>query len=371
MKIKNNQKTKTRRTESRKPSVAHQKQPFIEHAYELRRRIYYIVASVLVSGGALYGVQQHIVRLLLKPAHGQSFIYTSPGGGIDFLFKVCLYGGLIISTPVIVYNLLGFISPLINESSRRFIISISIVSSLLAVAGVVFGYSVGLPAALHFLLHQFKTVQIKPLVTIQAYLNFVMAYILGSALLFQLPIILISINRIKPLKPSSLFHYERWVILAAFILSGLMNPTPNIVSQLMVAGPFIIMYQIGIGIIALVNRSRYSPKISQLIENDALIQLQRLEKAGKALPVEIQNLKPKATSLPTNPMARMVAQSDSTRRPENKPAVNTSPVSTRRSFINTTPDTNPLYRSRLANPLSQSRSVRRSYMDFVPNISNS
>jgi sec-independent protein translocase protein TatC len=151
MKIKNNQKTKTRRTESRKPSVAHQKQPFIEHAYELRRRIYYIVASVLVSGGALYGVQQHIVRLLLKPAHGQSFIYTSPGGGIDFLFKVCLYGGLIISTPVIVYNLLGFISPLINESSRRFIISISIVSSLLAVAGVVFGYSVGLPFTSYYI----------------------------------------------------------------------------------------------------------------------------------------------------------------------------------------------------------------------------
>lgn len=274
------------------------KQPFVEHAQELRRRVYHIALSILVVGTGIYFVQQHIVAILLRPSHGQHFIYTSVGGGIDFLFKVCAYGGIVISTPVIVYNVLGFLEPLLSSSSRRFITFISIISSLLAVAGVVFGYFVGLPAALHFLLHQFRTVQIQPLVTIQAYLNFVMAYIFGSALLFQLPIILICINRIKPLNPRRLFHYERWVILAAFVLSGLMNPTPNLISQLLIAGPFIIMYQLGIGVIAIVNRPKRPAAVREMFEQDLAVQAQRQALVSTAVPVKAEPVPPQpATSV--------------------------------------------------------------------------
>lgn len=276
MKQKAKLKNKNKGTLSRKSSISkHSKQPFIEHAYELRRRIYCIVASVLVTGSLIYSIQQKVVNTLLKPSHSQHFIYTSPGGGIDFLFKVCVYTGLIISTPIIVYNVLGFMAPLMTSASKRFLITISLISGTLAIIGVIFGYFIGLPAALHFLLHQFTTVQIQPLVTIQSYLNFVMAYFLGSALLFQLPIALICINRIKPLKPSGLIHHERWVILAAFILSGLMNPTPNIISQLLVAGPFIIMYQFGIVVIAVINRPKHSPEFYELIEKDIIAKAQR------------------------------------------------------------------------------------------------
>lgn len=230
--------------------------PFVEHLHELRRRIYFIVIGVLLFGGLAYSIQQHIVYYLLRPAKGQQFIYTSPGGGIDFLFKVCLYCGLVISTPVIVYNVLGFIEPLITNASKRFLALSSLTCGVLALAGVAFGYFIGLPSALHFLFHQFTTIQIKPLVTIQSYLSFVIAYLMGSALLFQLPVILVCINRIKPLKPSKLLGYERWVILAAFVLAGLMNPSPNLLSQLIVAVPFIMMYQVGILLIAFINRPR-------------------------------------------------------------------------------------------------------------------
>jgi sec-independent protein translocase protein TatC len=345
MKIKRKNLAKTKTIAShRSKSAADIKQPFIDHAFELRRRIYYIVASVSLTGAGIYFIQQHVVNALLKPAHGQSFIYTSPGGGIDFLFKVCIYGGLIISTPVIVYNLLGFMSPIISHSNRSFVVKISLITSVLAIAGVAFGYFVGLPAALHFLLHQFKTVQIKPLVTIQSYLNFVMAYMLGSALIFQLPIFLICINRIKPLKPSKLFGYERWVILAAFVLAGLMNPTPNLVSQLMVAGPFILMYQVGIGIIAITNRSKRPHAINNLLENDAMVQQQRFEQAKQALIVEVKAVAAEiksATTINTEP---------------NKP-LHQAKVSKTRS-IQERPAQQPLV----------SRSMGRgSYMDFIPN----
>lgn len=249
-------KTKNLSSQTRRktPLKTGARQAFAEHLRELRRRLFYCAVAVFIWGAAIYGIQQHIVNLLLKPSHGQHFIYTSPIGGIDFLFKICVYGGIILSLPVIVYNLLRFIEPVLDGQTRRFIVWQSLACAILAGAGMAFGYFIGLPAALHFLLHQFTTIQIQPLVTIQSYLSFVIVYMVGSALLFQLPLLLLFINRIRPLRPSGLFHYERWVILTAFVLAGLMNPTPNILSQLLIAGPFILMYQVGIGLIALVNR---------------------------------------------------------------------------------------------------------------------
>ena len=275
-------KTKTRQqrpslTES--PRVVDYTAPFMEHLRELRRRLFYIAVSVIFWSGAAYAIQQRIVNVLLKPSHGQSFVYTSPIGGIDFLFRVCIYTGLILSIPVIVYQLLKFLAPLMSHGSTGFIALGCTLSGLFALAGILFGYFMGLPLALHFLLHQFMTPQIKPLITVQSYMSFVMVYMVGAALMFQVPLFLVFINRIKPLKPSKLFHYERWVILLAFVVAGLMNPTPNILDQLMVAGPIILMYQIGIGVIALTNRPRWSPRVYAMFEEDLRIQAERLERA--------------------------------------------------------------------------------------------
>lgn len=263
--------------------------PFVEHVQELRRRLYYIAVSVVVWGAVVYGVQHQIIAVLLRPAEGQHFIYTTPGGGLDFLFRICIYGGLILSLPVIIYNSLRFIEPLISRSSRQFILWGSAISGLLAAAGMIFGYFLGLPAALHFLLHQFRTAQIEPLVTIQSYFGFVVMYMVGSALLFQLPLLLILINRIKPFNPRRLgqLKYQRWVILVSFILAVLMNPTPNILSQLLIAVPFVAMYQVGLLLVAWVNRPKRPRRITQLAVKDIAIQQQRQKQPVRPLTVPL------------------------------------------------------------------------------------
>jgi sec-independent protein translocase protein TatC len=259
------------------------KLPFIEHVYELRKRLFYVAISVALFGGAAYAVEHEIVAALLKPAHGQKFIYTSPGGGIDFLFRVCLYVGIACSIPVIVYQILRYVEPLIKKDAVRFIALGSATSGVLAAAGMTFGYFIGLPSALKFLLHQFTTSQIQPLLTIQSYMSFVTMYMLGSAMLFQLPLILLFINRIKPLKPQKLVKSERWIILLAFVLGGIMNPSPNIADQLLLAGPMIVMYQIGILIVWWVNRKHRRPKrVVALLEKDAETQTARQQQFAAA-----------------------------------------------------------------------------------------
>jgi len=264
---------------------ANHKAPFREHLRELKRRIFYIALSVGIWSIAAYTIQQQIVNVLLKPSHGQDFVYTSPLGGIDFLFRVCLYTGFIFSIPVIVYQILRYSEPLLRHSTSRFIAVGTTMSGILAVIGILFGYFVGLPSALHFLLHQFVTGQIKPLITVQSYMSFVMVYMVGSALMLQIPLLLIFINRIKPLKPQKLLGYERWVILLAFVMAGLMNPTPHLLDQLVVAGPIIIMYQVGIGIVWLMNRPRWPQHAVALYQDDLTKQEQRLRHAQKVRPL--------------------------------------------------------------------------------------
>ncbi len=252
------------------------KLPFIDHVYELRRRLSIAAACVITGSVLAYGLQQRIVVGLLRPSHGQHFIYTSPLGGINFLFSVCLDVGLVLATPVIIYQLLAFISPLMHNTTHRFLLSASMAAGVAALAGATFGYFVGLPSALHFLLHQFTTIQIRPLITVQSYMQFVSLYLLGSALMFQLPIILIIINRIKPLKPSGLLKYERHLIAGAFIVAFIMNPTPNIVGQLVVVLPIIAMYQVGIALIWSINRQDRKPGwLQSLAEQDAKSQQER------------------------------------------------------------------------------------------------
>jgi sec-independent protein translocase protein TatC len=260
---KKNQKKKTETNQ-----LAEAAKPFIEHLYELRKRLIYIVGSILLFATLAYSVQQHIVSFLLKPANHQQFIYTSPGGGINFLFSICLYVGVAASTPIIVYQLLAFLRPLIETHVVRSVVRYSFFSGILAIIGFCFGYYVGLPAALHFLSNQFTTKQIHPLFTLQEYMSFLTIYLLGSMLLFQLPIILLFIDRIKPLQPRKLFKAQRYVIVGAFIIAMIMAPTTNIFNQLIIAGPIIAMYYLTIALLWAIHKRQHQQPNANFFEGN-------------------------------------------------------------------------------------------------------
>lgn len=280
---------KTKRNHTKNQAKAkvleRERAPLIEHLQELKRRLFYVAVSITIGGGIAFGLESQVIAGLLRPSHGQKFIYTSPMGGINFLFSVCLYLGVALSLPIIVYHFLRFIQPLMKDTTARFVLIGSAVSGVIALIGIVFGYFVGLPAALQFLFHSFHNPQVQALITIQAYMSFVTAYLLGSALMFQLPLFLIFINRIKPLKPGTLLKYERHVIIASIIVGFIMNPSPNIISQSFVVVPIIAMYQVGIGIVWLINRRGHSEQFYSLLTEDEARRTERSQQAAQLLPV--------------------------------------------------------------------------------------
>lgn len=257
--------------------VEPKKTPFIEHIYELRKRLFYIALSIIGAAGLAFYFQKQLLAFLRWPAGDQIFVTTTPGGAFNFLFTICIATGVVVSIPVIVYQVLRYTQPVIKDGFMRTLTWGSITSGLLAVAGVAFGYVYGLPNSLRFLFGQSTNLNVEAMITIDSYASFVTMYLLGAALLFQVPLVLLLINRIKPLTPSQLFKYERPFIVGSAIMGAIISPSPNVGDMLVLTIPMIIMYQISMVIIWVVNRKHRRPhKVSRLLKKDTEIQTQRL-----------------------------------------------------------------------------------------------
>lgn len=221
----------------------------MDHIQELKSRLFWIAIYFIAFSGAAYAFFPEISKLLISPLGNEQLYYMTPAGGLSFILKVCMYVGLIACLPVITYHLYRFVAPVIKKTTIRSVLIYTISSILLAMIGIGFAYVVSLPAALHFL----TTVAIdhvSAMLTIDSYVSFVTAYILAGALLFQLPLVMLIIDSTTPLPPGRLMGYQRHMIIVSFVLAALVSPTPDVVNQTLLAAPIVVMYQLGIIMIA-------------------------------------------------------------------------------------------------------------------------
>lgn len=233
---------------------------FMDHIRELQWRLAIVALAFLATGAAVYPFFDKIVALLLKPlGNNLSLVYLTPGGAFNFAVQVCIYAAMIGALPVALYHIYRFVMPAVEKTTLRGVLGYSLSSLLLAAIGVAFSYFLALPAAIQFLT-SFDLKNISPMLTVESYLSFVMTYLLAGALLFQLPLFMTIINRIKPMTPRMLMSGQRHVILWSVVFAAVISPTPDAVNQLLLAVPIIVMYQVGIVIILLKNRKQADKK---------------------------------------------------------------------------------------------------------------
>lgn len=233
---------------------------FMDHIRELQWRLAIVALAFLATGAAVYPFFDKIVALLLKPlGNNLSLVYLTPGGAFNFAVQVCIYAAMIGALPVALYHIYRFVMPAVEKTTLRGVLGYSLSSLFLAAVGVAFSYFLALPAAIQFLT-SFDLKNISPMLTVESYLSFVMTYLLAGALLFQLPLFMTIINRIKPMTPRMLMSGQRHVILWSVVFAAVISPTPDAVNQLLLAAPIIVMYQVGIVIVLLKNRKRADKK---------------------------------------------------------------------------------------------------------------
>lgn len=228
---------------------------FMDHVRELKGRLFWTAIWFVVASGIVFPFYHVVIDILMQPLGGEKLYYLSPVGGLGFAMKICIYVGLIATLPVLVYHLYKFISPVLPTHRARTAIGYVMLSTLLAIAGIIFAFVVSLPSAMHFLTN-FDLGNVSAMLTVDAYLSFVITYLFTSAALFQLPLIMVIIDTITPTPPSTWNRFQRHMIVAAFVIAMLITPVPDIINQFILALPIILMYQLGIVLIWVRHRTK-------------------------------------------------------------------------------------------------------------------
>lgn len=219
-----------------------------QHLKELQLRLMAVAAFFIIGATLAYTYQDQLIPFLLAPVGHEKLIYLNPAGGFSFVFLVSIYAGVALAFPIFIQQLYGFLRPALPKSAQKKSARIIVGSLLLLVSGMAFGYFVAVPNALNFL-YNFADKYVDASLTADSYLNFIIAYTIGIGIVFQIPLLLMLFHAVKPLKPGGLLRSERWVILIAFVIAAFITPTPDPVNQTLIAGPVIIVYQIGVFVI--------------------------------------------------------------------------------------------------------------------------
>lgn len=244
-KTKTTPKNKRQQHANQKKSDSSEPLTFIEHVYELRSRLFWVIATLLVASAIGFQFKDILVNFIMAPLHGEKLVYLTPGGGFSFIFTLCLYFGALLTIPIVVYHLYRFLQPIMGQASRRLLTALLFLSTFLAMGGAAFGYLVAIPAAINFLTG-FAGEAVTANLTAESYLSFVMAYMFGLAALFQLPLILFMVDHIRRFPPGTLLSMQRFVVVGAVIAAAIITPTPDIVNQMIIAGPIVVVYQLGV-----------------------------------------------------------------------------------------------------------------------------
>lgn len=268
--IRNKQHKQLKQLKQQKKHSQPTEQTFLEHIYELRKRLFWIVFAIVVASAVGLQYKDWLMGVVTSPLHGEKLVYLTPAGGFSFIFTLSIYFGVLIAIPVIIYHIYRFIEPMLGGASRKFVAGFIGLSVGLASLGAAFGYFVTIPAALGFL-SEFAGDVVIPNLTAESYLNFVVTYILGLAFLFQVPLLLFLFDHVKSIPPGNLTKSQRYVIIAATVIAAIITPTPDAFNMMLVAVPLVLVYELGVVAVFIRHRSAHARSAKKIVMEAAQV----------------------------------------------------------------------------------------------------
>ena len=220
--------------------------PFLDHLEELRQRLLICIFSIMLFSIASYFFSKQIMKILLLPyPKTEKLIFLAPTEGFITYIKISVFIGILVSLPVIFYQLWKFISPGLYKKEKKYVPLFVFFSTLFFILGATFCYFVIIPLSLKFLLLGFATDQLESNIQIKEYLRFVTMLILVFGIVFELPLLSYFLSKLELLTPEFLRSKRRYGIVTVFILAAILTP-PDVISQVLLAVPLVILYEISI-----------------------------------------------------------------------------------------------------------------------------
>lgn len=235
--------------------------PLLDHLIELRRRLLWSLAALLVAFGVcLYFARPifaFLVQPLLKAGQGK-IIYTDVFEAFFVNVKVGFFAAIMLAFPVIATQLWKFIAPGLYRNEKQALLPFLVMTPVLFGTGAALAYYVAMPIALHFLLSfqgDVGGVQQEALPGVGNYLGFVTKFMFGFGVAFLTPVLLMLLERAGIVTRDQLVRGRRYAIVAVFVVAAVLTP-PDIISQLLLAVPLILLYEMALVAIWFTERKR-------------------------------------------------------------------------------------------------------------------
>lgn len=216
---------------------------FIGHLEELRKRIIIILVSIFITSIGAYIYINDLINILIKPVG--KLIFIKPTEALFTKLKIAFLFGILIALPIILYQIWQFIGPALFELEKKYLKFTIFFSYILFILGVSFAYFIVFPVGFKFLLNMGSSI-IQPFISLSSYIDFLIIFILSFGIIFQLPLIILTLTKIGIITPKWLSDSRKYIIIIIFILAGILTPGPDVFSQFAMAIPTILLYELSI-----------------------------------------------------------------------------------------------------------------------------
>lgn len=258
--------------------------PFVEHLAELRVRIRNALIGLLFGVAVGFFYSKELFVLLARPlvevwtelraanpaVGAPTFYFNSLVEPFWAYLSIALWGGLFVASPIVFHQLWKFVAPGLYKHERRYGVVFAGCSAVLFIGGALFCYAFVLPAAFRFFLDYSTSdlsglksgavsgdpVALAPLLGMDAYLGFAKKLLLAFGLVFELPLVIGFLGMVGMVTAKSLWKFNRWFVVLAFVVAAILTPGPDVISQVSMALPLIALYNLSIGVVWLMDRKR-------------------------------------------------------------------------------------------------------------------
>lgn len=225
------------------------KMSFTSHLAELRSRLIVCIIAVAIGFGVCYYFSKPLFQIMMQPLlealpEGQQLIYTGLPEAFFTYLKVGFWGGVVLAVPVIFHQLWGFVAPGLYKNERKYVVPFVFFATLLFLTGGFFGYFVVFPFGFKFFLG-FSDESIRALPAMKEYFSLAIKLLFGFGIVFQLPLIMVFAGKMGFVNADMLARGRKYALMLVFVVAAILTP-PDVVSQILMAVPLMILYEISI-----------------------------------------------------------------------------------------------------------------------------
>jgi len=221
---------------------------FLDHLEELRQRIIRALIAVGLAFIATWTLADDLFAIVSSAilAAGGSLNMTQLAEPFNVEFKLAIVAAIFLTSPFLMAQVWGFISPGLYKHERRYAGPFIIFGTVLFYLGGMFGHLVAFPYAVQFLLDWGRTMKLTTLLSVSSYFDMYLWIMLGLGIVFEIPAVIFILSRIGLVTAGFLVRHFKYAVLICFVVSAVITPTTDVPTMMLMAGPMIALYGLGI-----------------------------------------------------------------------------------------------------------------------------